>query len=200
MVRDTFEDVKDFLLVDVTGEVTGIAVIRDSALEDTLSFPYGRNTIVRYVVKKTKSVPEDVLARIKIASSDDQSDINADMKTDENTDVKEAIFEEEKQWTDMFGKACSELSSETNPLPRKVFLVSDTNSSDWFHKMIERVDFSQFTVTREAFLVDSIIGNKLEESIMQVQGTVKLDSGVIQDNFLIMDSVFYNREYLSRRN
>jgi len=180
VTRDTFEDIKDFLLVDVTGEITGLAVVRDSTLGDTLSFPYGRNSIVRDIARRTKSVPEDVLARIKIAGSSNESTI------------KRNSAEEDSHWIEMFGKACEELSSENNPLPQTVFLVVDSDFSKWFSDMIEKVDFSQFTATREAFQVILLIGK-------QASGTYTLDSGVSHDSFLIIDSLFYNREYLARR-
>lgn len=179
VTRDMFEDIRDFFLVDVTGEITELAVIKDSILGDVLSFPYGRNTIVRDIAKKTNSIPEDVLARIKIAFASDSSD------------MKETIFEEEKQWTEMFGRACGELSSEINPLPQNVFLIANTDYEDWFRKMIERVDFSQFTATREAFNVNFLIGKNIDE-------VCTLSNEVVQDSFLIMDSLFYNREYLYR--
>ena len=179
VTRDMFEDIKDFFLIDVTGEITELAVIKNSILGDVLSFPYGRNTIVRDIAKKTNSIPEDILARIKIAFSSDSSD------------MKETIFEEEKQWTEMFGKACGELSSEINPLPQNVFLIANTDYEDWFRKMIERVDFSQFTATREAFNVNFLIGKNIDD-------VCTLNDEVVQDSFLIMDSLFYNREYLYR--
>lgn len=180
VTRDTFEDIKDFLLVDVTGEITDITVVRDSILGDTLSFPYGKNTIVRDIVKKNKSVPEDVMARIKIAFTNDESKMKGD------------IFEEEKKWTEMFGKACEELSSITNPLPKNVFLIVDTDYKKWFSSMIEKIDFRQFTATQEAFHVNYLIGE-------QSDGVYVLENGAILDNFLIIDSLFYNREYIARR-
>jgi hypothetical protein len=180
VTRDMFEDIKDFLLIDVTGEITDITVVKDSILGDTLSFPYGKNTIVRDIVKKNKSVPEDVMARIKIAFTDDESKMKGD------------IFEEEKQWTEMFGKACGELSSVSNPLPRDVFLIVDTDYKKWFSSMIERIDFRQFTATQEAFHVNYLIGEPAD-------GVYVLENGAVLDNFIIIDSLFYNREYLARR-
>ncbi len=177
VTRDLFNTTKNFMLIDVTGEITEIAVVRNSILEDMLSFPYGKNTIVRDVAKKTKSIPEDILTRIKIMSSGNE------------LEVKEEFFEAEKKWTEMFGRACDELSSEINPLPRDVFLVVDNNYKNWFRSMIERVDFSQFTVTKEMFHVDSLTEN-------QKDGTYTLGKDVVPDNFLIVNSLFYNREYL----
>lgn len=180
VTRDMFEDVKDFLLIDVTGEITDIGVVRNSILGDTVSFPYGKNTIVRNIAKKNNTVPEDVLARIKIALTNNESEMEGD------------ISEEEKRWTEMFGKMCGELSPKSNSLPQNVFLVADLDYRKWFSSMIERVDFSQFTVNREAFKVSFLVGDHIEE-------VYTLGNGVGQDDFLILDSLFYNREYFARR-
>ena len=110
----------------------------------------------------------------------------------QNPEEGENILGEEKQWTKMFGEACGELSSETNPLPHNVFLISDSGYERWFSSMIERVDFSQFTETREAFHVNSLIGE-------QTEGLCVLEGTATQDSFLSIGSLFYNREYLSRR-
>ncbi|NQV93385.1 hypothetical protein HQ403_02700 [Candidatus Kaiserbacteria bacterium] len=179
VTRDMFEHIRDFVLVDVTGEITEIAVVRNSTLDETFSFPYGKNTIVRDIAKKTGSVPEDVLTRLKIEISKTKSDIKGE------------VSEEEKKWTELFGKACEELSSETSPLPPHVFLIVDTPYEKWFHSMIERVDFSQFTATRDAFNVNPLLEK-------QVEGMCILHKGITYDNFLVIESIFYNREYLPR--
>lgn len=180
VARDMFESVKDFLLIDVTGEITELAVVRDSILEDTLSFPYGRNTLIRDITRKTGSVPEDILARVKISFSNNEPE------------KKAVIFEEEKQWTKMFERACGELSSEISPLPRDVFLIADTNYEEWFRGMIKQANLNGLIATQEIFRINLLIGKQIKE-------VCTLHSGVVQDSFLIMDSLLYNREYLSRR-
>ena len=179
VARDMFEKERDFLLLDVTGELTEMAVIRHSTIAKTLSFPYGRNTIIRNVATKNNSIPEDASSRIKLAL------------LSEDTTTREILLEEEKKWIEMFGKACADLSSGMNPLPQSVFLVADSNHESWFRGMIERVDFSQFTTTKEAFEVTPLIDKQME-------GACILGDKVVRDDFLIVDSLFYNREYLSR--
>lgn len=179
VTRDMFEYMRDSMLIDVTGEITEIVVVRDSKLDETFSFPYGKNTIVRDIAEKTGSIPEDVLARLRISLSKAESEI------------KEEVSEEEKKWVEMFGGACEELSSETSPLPQDVFLITDTSYEKWFRSLIERVDFSQFTATRQEFHVNHFIEKKIEGGCM-------IDKGVVSDNFLVIESIFYNREYLSR--
>ncbi len=46
-IRDTFPQLTDFIFLDVTGEVTDISITQRSVLSETMSFPIGRNTILR---------------------------------------------------------------------------------------------------------------------------------------------------------
>ena len=179
IIRDTFEDIRDFLIVDVTGEITEIVVVHDYVLGDTLSFPYGKNTIVRDIAKNNSSIPEDILSRIKISLSN-------------NIETKESVFKEEERWVDMFENACANLSSETNPIPQNIFLITDSDYEKWFSSMIERVDFSKFIATKNDFIINLLIEK-------QFNGAYTLKDKVIKDNFLVIDSLFYNREYLARR-
>jgi len=188
VVRDLFEDIKDFLLIDVTGEITELAVVRNSILEDTISFPYGRNTLVRNIAKKTRSIPEDVLSRVTLALF--YTDAQTGTDSENTSEIKELLSKEEKLWTEMFGKACDEISSEVHLLPQDVFLIADGEYTHWFSRMIERVDFSQFTPTREAFLVHTLTGEHLEDVCTH-------SDGVTRDNFLIIGSLLHHRKYLS---
>ncbi|MEX0652321.1 MAG: hypothetical protein WD509_03275 [Candidatus Paceibacterota bacterium] len=180
VARDIHENMKDFLLIDVTGEITDIAVVRSSVLKDTLSFPYGKNSIIRNVASRKGSIPEDVLARIKISLSSEDPEVKIDIK------------EEEKKWIDFFGKACEELSSDSMPLPREVFLITDTHYERLFRSMIEHVEFGQFTALKDPFLVKSFLKSK-------TKGMFLLDEGVLSDDFITIGALFYSREYLSRK-
>lgn len=178
VARDAFPEKKSFLLLDVTGEISEISVIHDSILGDTLSFPYGRHTIIRNIAAGLGSLPEETLSRIKIHFSGGGNGLESHMS------------EEEQKWTEMFGKACAELSLGAVPLPQTVFVVVDAVFEKWFQKMIERLDFSQFTTTRESFQAIPLVGTRIGEMC-----TMK--EGVECDSFLATEALFYNREYRS---
>ncbi len=176
VVRDLFGDVKDCMLVDVTGEVTGMYVVRESVLGDTLSFPYGQNTIIRHITQKRGGVPEDTHSQIKLYFSNKEGPMS------------DYLIEEEKQWVEMFGKSCGELATESEPLPERVFLVTSAEFEKWFTEMIGRVDFSQFTATRDVFKVEPLMSAKVSD-------LCKYKEGVPRDSFISTAALFYNKEY-----
>ncbi len=51
VVRDIWHKEEDFLLVDITGEMTEVAVVKDGTLVETVSFPIGKNVYIREVAK-----------------------------------------------------------------------------------------------------------------------------------------------------
>ncbi|MFA5841661.1 MAG: hypothetical protein WC835_01700 [Candidatus Paceibacterota bacterium] len=58
-IRDIFPDKNDFLLLDVSGEITDVSLVRKGVLLETVSFPMGRNFILRRVASGLKrTVPE----------------------------------------------------------------------------------------------------------------------------------------------
>lgn len=60
-VLRTFPEPSDFLLLDVTGEVTDLTLSRNGVLTETASFPTGRNTVIRHVAKEL-GVEQDIAA------------------------------------------------------------------------------------------------------------------------------------------
>jgi len=179
VARDIYEDMRDFIIVDVTGEITELAVVHNSILGDTISFPYGRNSLIRDIAKSTESVPEDILARVKILFSSIEVELE-----------KNPFEKEEKKWIEMFSKACFEISSDINPLPKNIFLIVDSSYEKWFHFMIKKTNFNGVPIVQEDYKINPIMKDKVSD-------LYESSSMSMRDNFIVVDALFYNREYLS---
>lgn len=175
VMRDVFKEDRDFLLVDVTGEVTEIIVVRNMVPTEFLSFPYGRNTLVRNVAQTLGSIPEEVESRIALSLSHNEQSVSA------------ALEQEEKKWKDTFKGACVALFKEMLPLPEKVFLVADGKLCGWFLKLIGSDEFREYTTTAGPF---SIIPLRNKGAI---EGFCTIGEGAGEDPFLIVDTLFCDR-------
>lgn len=173
VARDIFDEARDFLLVDVTSEVTEIAVVRNSTLKDTLSFPYGRNILIRALAEKTGSIPEDAFSRLKLHFKEPQGALIP------------LVQEEESRWKKYFGSACAELAA-SSPLPYQVILVASPEFEEWFTSLLERVDFGQFTSTNDTFRVTPLIRKDIELGCT-------VGDGVLRDPFLIIGALFSSK-------
>lgn len=176
VMRDMFTETEDFLLLDVTGEISGMSVVRSAVIGDTLSFPYGLGTLIRNISQRTGSIPEETRSRIKLSFTND------DIAT------QEEVRTEGERWATLFGKACEELFTPESPLPGTVFLVTNPEFGKWFKENIERVDFSQFTVTREPFYTQLVLEEHVDDMCV-------IEKGASCDTFLAVDALFCAREH-----
>ncbi len=65
-IRDIFHSEEDFLLVDVGGEVTDVSLVRRGILLETVSFPTGKNFLLRSVVLDLNTIPEEAHTLIRM--------------------------------------------------------------------------------------------------------------------------------------
>jgi hypothetical protein len=118
-IRDMFPSVPDFLVMDITGEITEITLVRDNTIVETLSFPFGRNSIIRHIAKKLNLSPE-------IASS--TFNMYMAKKTEGAVAEKlENIFIDlEKEWSVYFEDVLVDFSP-TLTLPINIYMTVDAD-------------------------------------------------------------------------
>lgn len=120
-VRDIFQSDPDFLVMDVTGEITELTLVRDNSIIETLSFPFGRNTIIRHIADKLNLSPE-------IASS--TLNMYLAKKTDETVSKKmdNVFLTVEKEWAGYFEDVLLTLSptpTRAVVLPMILYMAAD---------------------------------------------------------------------------
>lgn len=64
VIRDLFQKEKNFLLVDVSGEMTNVSVIHDTVLHDSASFPIGHNFYTRSIQKEGYDNHDEMVSQI----------------------------------------------------------------------------------------------------------------------------------------
>ncbi|MBP7805164.1 MAG: hypothetical protein KA052_03040 [Candidatus Pacebacteria bacterium] len=145
VTRDFFPHQNDYLLVDIGGEVTDITLVRDFALVQSISIPFGRNYVLRKLASALRrSVPEAI------------SLCNLYMEDKVESSMKEActkIFEDIKTgWLDAFQKALFSVSNELS-LPDTVFVSVNPDVESWFIDTIRKEKFNQYALTEKEFKV-----------------------------------------------
>lgn len=141
-IRDLFAEERTFLICDVSGEVTDVSLVRDDVLIETTSFSYGKNNVVRAVVKASDTSPEEALSRIALASL---SGKDARFRAP----VKKALGAARTEWKQLLSKALSGLVRE-GALPRSVFLTASAGTTAWFSDSFEEISgegLPQFSIT-----------------------------------------------------
>jgi hypothetical protein len=179
VVRDIWHEKHHFILLDVSGEVTDLSVVKDGKLLETSSFPCGVNTVVRLIA-----------SRFNLKMGESESLLNAyynhHLSSSERARVSLTLHDAQKQWLSFFSKELEEISPQIL-LPRDVFLTVDEPYTAWFKDIIESEKLHPITPTGKSFSVVA-----LNETILAPHCV--FNKGISKDPFLAIESIFLNRK------
>jgi cell division ATPase FtsA len=129
VVRDIFGAVSDFILMDVTSEVTDLTLVRDNVMRKVASFPSGKNFLLRQIAKKLSVSAEIATSTLHLYNSQ-----RLDKET--STIIDEILYEVEKEWSIYLENALSEFS-ENMALPESLYLTSDEDVSGIYSEFLK---------------------------------------------------------------
>lgn len=135
-IRDIFTDKKDFILLDITGEVTDVAIIRNNLLISSSSFPLGKNFLIRRMVSSLNTTKEEAISILNMYQKNDIDDSMRDR-------LMSVFSSAEKEWLLSFTKAVTNLS-EDSFVPQSVFFTADDEVAEWFNTIMGKAKFTQF--------------------------------------------------------
>ena len=171
-IRDSFPNIDSFLLVQVGGEVSDIAIIKRGAIVETESFPSGHNSLLRSLDKICHSVPECTLEGLIALHGESAAE------TGDQNKVDAAIVDTKTSWLSHFNAAISGFSEETF-LPKTIFLVEENPYTALFKDFLTGAEASQFTLTAEPFIVN-VVDRTVTASLAE------FDKNVLPDEVLAM--------------
>jgi hypothetical protein len=127
--ENLFPALNDFLLVDVTAEMTDVVLVNKKSVAEIVSFPSGRNFIIRQIARKfgvSTEIAESLLRMSAGKKSDDET----------TTQMQEVLSDAEKEWSIYFENAFTELSKSA-VLPPIVCLTAGEDVSDLYSGFLE---------------------------------------------------------------
>ncbi len=177
-VRDVFSGEKNFLVVDVAGELTDVGLIKDSGLAQSASFPQGKNFIARHLSEDLKRSGSDVMTLINLLIA---GTLDKAMKPK----IEELLSQARSKWLSGFQSTLANLSNDLS-LPATIFLTADPDMATWFQESIKTEEFNQYSLTEKQFNV-ILVG---KESLHQF---VTPGDASSRDPFLMLEAIFINR-------
>lgn len=139
VLRDLFYNDDNFLLVDISGEVSDVSIVYNDILYETASFPLGKNSIIRELRKEEKMLPEEAHTALRLSAEGALS-----------SPAALAVTRVEKRWLDALKEALKSLGDDL-PLPQKMFVTADRDVSLWFEKTLQKGDFSEVAYAAQPF-------------------------------------------------
>jgi len=177
-IRDVFSHRKDFLFMDISGEVTDISLVKGDVLLETVSFPHGKNFLVRRVASGLNTVSEEAESLLTLYREGRSSDVVKGK-------IDKILIEARTQWLQFFREALGSLSNDLS-LPNMIFFTSDVDVSSWFRECMRSGDLGDFTGMGEPFEVVFLDSETMENfSILSPQ--------VPRDPFIMIEALFADR-------
>ena len=178
VTRDHFSISPDFVLMDITSEITDLTLVKDDIIEKTVSFPSGKNFIVRQISKALNVSAEIAESTLKLFVA---------KKLDENmlSKVSEIMSSIEKEWSIYFESALLELSPEVN-LPSSVFITSDFDTADIYTDFLRLQKLDATSVFRKNLKITHLDLDKMNSFYEN-------ESGFSLDEFIVLISLFYKK-------
>lgn len=178
VIRDLFAENPDFMIVDITGEVTDITLVRGDIILDTVSIPSGRNFILRQISKTfnySNEIAESTL-RLHTAKKLDET------QTTKMTEIVDSI---EKEWLIYFENALIELSPDMN-LPNNIFLTADTDTASLYMDFLNKGKSDATSIYRRNIKITHIDLDKTSSFYNNI-------SGYLLDEFVVLLGLFYKK-------
>lgn len=176
VVRDIFFHKKDFFSLDISGEVTDISIIRDNVLQETRTFPKGKNFLLRKISLGFGGSPEEALSYLSLFSSKKLEDQEAQK-------LKKIMSEAGKEWLSELRGSLYSLSRDGGFLPHDMFITADEDVSSWFLENIQDQEMPEITLAEKTFTVRHLDASFLSSFCESAHGAVP-------DPFLMIEGIF----------
>ncbi len=188
VLRDLFPVHEDFLLCQVSAEMTELVLVLEGVLLETFSFPYGAHTLVRELASALKTVPAETLSLLSLTEG------AADEKTTRR--ISEALRKPRERWLLELSRSLASLT-DTHGLMPGWFMVLAENTA-----MTER--FRQFLLGEES--VSAFLGEgtfkptTIPEQALQTRLTCEASAApCMRDISLACEAIFAQSTLLSTR-
>lgn len=178
VARDIFINQDNFLLIDIGGEVTDISMVKKEVLRSSISFPLGRNFLIRGVASVLDSSLEEASSYISLYR--DGHILDSALKK-----IEPIINKLKNEWLSKFQESLINLSNDIS-IPSTIFLTVDKDLSDFFTETIKSEQFNQYTLTESKFKVIFL-------GVQALHGIALFGENVNRDSSLIIEAIYINR-------
>jgi cell division ATPase FtsA len=151
-LRDIDDDDDDtFVLLDISGELSDLVFSLKGVLLENLSFPLGKNYIIRKIADVFKTIPAEAKSLIKLYSA---GQVNAQIEKRVST----ALSEIKEEWNKTFRQGLLSLM-DVGILPELIYLVGEDNSIRIFEDWLIEDGFKDLTFGHKGIKIVSIKPN-----------------------------------------
>ncbi len=177
-VRDMYPNTPDFLFLDITGEVTDAMLTEGGVLSETVSFPLGRNMILRKLVDSLTVPPEVAVSFLSLFS---QGTTDKDF----GEKMKMVLKGSQQFWIAALIKTLKSLK-EAHLLPHAVFVTADNDVVKIFEEALMQPFPPEMEIPQNVFDVTILTSEN-------VKPLATFAPGAQRDSFLSIECEFLNK-------
>ncbi|MES2416098.1 MAG: hypothetical protein V4504_00125 [Patescibacteria group bacterium] len=177
-LRDLFNTYEDFLCIDIGGEITEIGLVKKDVLVESVSFPYGKNFILRNLSKKLGYDIDHTKSLFALY-------IEGHLERKMTEKIIKELHSITNEWLKQFGASLNLLSNHML-LPHTLFFSTDEDMIQYFTEVMQKEETHQYTKTISKFKIIPI-----DTKILH--GNAHFSEAVSRDSALIMQSIYINR-------
>jgi hypothetical protein len=143
-LRDLYPKSQNFIFLDVSGELSEIALAQDDILEESVSIPYGKNHFLRALRKAGYDSGEASSALNLFSSGRAGEKIRGK--------VSGILASPGRDWLRALEEALHQISAGRK-LPKDIFLAADQDFASYVSSLAKREELHQHSVTESKFNV-----------------------------------------------
>jgi hypothetical protein len=174
-LRDvTEEKTRDFIMIDISGEVSDVSVVNDMNLVETVTFPVGKKTIVRHIAESAGIGVEEALSLMHL--SHEWETTGAMRKK-----VSETLQSARDMWYRSYEHALIDLA-DTHMLSHTMYFTCDSDVKAWFRDVIDDAEMIRFGAERDEGIVHGVdplylrgrcdVGRDIEPDVFLMTGAI----------------------------
>lgn len=177
-LRDLNSSLDDYIFLDISGEITEVTVVKNGVLFDSVSFPFGKNTMIRRLSETLETSKEEALSRVSLYKSDNIVEFSKN-KISKEIDI---VMDE---WHRLLDLSIKKLLSSI-ALPQVVFFMSDDDIKTLIKDFIKLYKFDDIDTFGKLVEIQFIENEAFNRH-------VTYQSDVFKDQFLSLEAVFLNK-------
>ena len=176
-LRTLSERERDYFIVDMASEGTSLIAVRDGVPAEHVTVTEGVRTILKRISET--GLPEETLSLMRMFSRDDCNVPACEA-------IRDSIARIEPELVRIFGEAMSACAKEMR-LPNTLLLTVHPDVSPWLSQFFARIDFAQFTLTTQPFVVRTL-------GVADLARFIEPHSGMVRDSALALGCALVNME------
>ncbi len=142
-IREIFPQTEKYIHFDVAGEITDVSIVRRNMIEKTVTYPSGKNVLIR-AIAKSFGVPGDAARSLFHICIERRADASVVEK------VTAAITEAEKEWSEYLDEVLEGVTVG------KVFLTAYPQTAEIFESFLYKKNFASIVHIDQDFLAQFV--------------------------------------------